>query len=543
MRMTLKARAKVLLLFLVLALITITYLPSLNNQFVNWDDNPHLLTNQCVRSLDTLNIKKIFTQFVNDTYIPLTTLSFAIEHHFFQYKPRIYHLTNLILHLLVVVLVYQLALCLALHPIAASIGALLFGVHPVHVESVAWVTGRKDLLYSIFYLLSVILYLKYLKGRGKTPPALKYLKKKRFLHYLGSVSCGVLSVLAKPMALSLPFVLWTMDWYKHRKLTKALFLDKGIYFFIFIPIAWVTYSRNINMFESNTSITQSIILYVWTFAFYIQKFFWPLWYCPIYEMAKPISITNFPYFFAFFEFCAIIGFVIYYRRNRLLSWSVIYYFTSIFFLLRINIASEVEMVTDRYMYLPSLGLCLCLGDWLQQALFKAKEGKRINQQVFLTVIITGIFLGLMVKSFMQCQIWKHGGSLWRYALKYYPNNAVVNNNLADYLLKKGQVNQEVVEYCLRAVESDPSYADAYVNLGSVLAQLGQVKEATQHFQKALTLKPNHAIAHANLAAALFQQRNWEESVIHSRRAIELGFQESGVYDLLEYSLRQSIKVR
>ncbi len=146
----LKKRFIWICLALILAVVAVVYLPSLDNSFVNWDDDVHLLNNLSVRSLSFDNLKAIFTEKVNGTYIPLTTLSFAIEYHFFGYDPFVYHLTNLVLHLLVICLVYFFALRLGLSLIGAGISALIFGLHPMHVESVAWVTERKDVLYAFF---------------------------------------------------------------------------------------------------------------------------------------------------------------------------------------------------------------------------------------------------------------------------------------------------------------------------------------------------------------------------------------------------------
>lgn len=517
-----KNNKHILVLGVVLILTAFAFLPCLKNGFVNWDDDTHLTVNEQVRFLTLPGVKNIFSQLVNGTYIPLTVLSYAIEYHFFELKPFIYHFTNLILHLTVVGLVYVLAVSMGLPSLAAGTAALIFGLHPVHVESVAWVTGRKDVLYSAFYLLSVIFYLMYLK-RNNLPV------------YLFSVGCGILAILAKPMALSLPLVLWIMDWSQEREINGKLVWDKILYFLFLVPVAWITYINNTDVLEPSKDAGRTAVLYIWNFTFYIWKFFCPVGFSPVREISEPISLTHLPYSLGLLLFGAMMALLFLLRRDRMFIFAVIFYFASIFFLLRVDVAVFSEQtVSDRFMYLPSVGFCLWLGTRFSWVNERAKKGKRVFRLALMVLMASG-FLGLGAASFWQCRIWKDGGTLWRQALKYYPQSAVANNNLADFLLKRGEVNQEVIGYCRRAIKANPLYANAYVNLGSALAQLGDVDEAAGHFRKALSLRPQHAVAHANLATALSQQGKREEAVIHARKAIELGFHQPDIYRILKQS--------
>ncbi|MBI3617939.1 MAG: hypothetical protein HY210_06975 [Candidatus Omnitrophica bacterium] len=145
----------------------IVFSPMLAGQFTALDDPGHLLENPQVISLAPENITAIFRTTVNDTYIPLTVLSFAVEHHFFGFRPFVYHWDNLLLHMFVVGLLFGLGRRMGLSAPAAGAGSLLFAVHPMHVESVAWVTERKDVLYAFFYMLALYQYCRYLQeGTG-----------------------------------------------------------------------------------------------------------------------------------------------------------------------------------------------------------------------------------------------------------------------------------------------------------------------------------------------------------------------------------------
>ena len=193
----------------VLLLTLAAFSSALNNQFLNWDDDRMLTENPSVRSLTPGNIQHIFTSTVQRVYIPLSVFSLAVEYAFAGDHPFIYHLDNVLLHLLVTGLIFVFALRMGLSGRAAGWAALLFGIHPMHVESVAWVTERKDVLYSVFYMASLISYWQYLEGKKKTDYGL-------------SIVFGFLSILAKPMAISLPLVLFLLDWFKNRGWNKKI---------------------------------------------------------------------------------------------------------------------------------------------------------------------------------------------------------------------------------------------------------------------------------------------------------------------------------
>ncbi|PIW59188.1 MAG: hypothetical protein COW13_04720, partial [Candidatus Omnitrophica bacterium CG12_big_fil_rev_8_21_14_0_65_50_5] len=155
-------KKEITILFFVLTVTFISMSSALFNGFTNWDDRVHVLENSQIRSLDWGNIKTIFTSKVIQGYIPLTILSFAIEHNFSRH-PFVFHLDNLLLHVIVAALIFWLGLRFGLDAWAAGLAALLFGVHPMHVEAVAWVSARKDVLYAVFYLLAVHSHLTYIE--------------------------------------------------------------------------------------------------------------------------------------------------------------------------------------------------------------------------------------------------------------------------------------------------------------------------------------------------------------------------------------------
>ncbi len=172
------------------------------------------------------------------------------------------------MHFAVVALVFIFAFWLSLSLTVAAGAAFLFGLHPMHVESVAWVTERKDVLYAFFYMLALVFYWD-------------YATEKRKIFYWTSLACGFLSILAKPMALSLPLVLFTLDWFLGRKLERKLFFEKIPFVFVIFPIAWLTYSLNVRVMT--LKFPEALLTWVWTFTFYIKKFFFLFDFLPLYQ--------------------------------------------------------------------------------------------------------------------------------------------------------------------------------------------------------------------------------------------------------------------
>ncbi|MBK5286350.1 MAG: glycosyltransferase family 39 protein, partial [Bacteroidia bacterium] len=203
------------ILFVILLLTFIAYLPALQNGFV-WDDEPYITKNPLIYSF---NLKEIFSQYVLGNYHPFTMLTLATEYHFFGLNATGYHSVNLLIHLLNVILVFYSVFFLSDKSGVALAAALLFGIHPLHVESVAWAAELKDLLYTFFFLASFICYLKYIKG----------FKKK---YYVFALVLFSISLLSKAMAASLPVVLVLTDYFKGRKINIKSLLEKAPFFLL-----------------------------------------------------------------------------------------------------------------------------------------------------------------------------------------------------------------------------------------------------------------------------------------------------------------------
>lgn len=507
----------------IVALVVLAYGPSLNNQFVNWDDDAHLLNNPFILSF---NIKDMFTTTVNKIYIPLTSLSFALEHHFFQANPFVYHFNNLILHLTITALVFWFCQLCGLSSPAAAAASLIFGLHPAHVESVAWITERKDLLYAVFYMAALISYARYIqRGRKEGNPPVKLLALTIFF--------GILSILAKPMALSLPLVMFLLDWFFRRRITARVFIEKVYCGLAVIPIAWVTYAllRGTQLMQ----FPESVLTLVWCFVFYIKKMFYPDYFVLIYKFPLPVALTNPSYSIALAVFVILFLTLWILRKNRLYIFANLFYVFSIFFVLRLDPMVGLNVVGDRFMYLPMLGWCMLLGHGYVDLWTRYQHSPRLR----ITILLTGVAVlsFLFFQTIRQSRVWYNGASLWEHQLRYQQDaaTALIYNKLAQaYIQEPGFENnpgkiQTAEDYLHKAIAIKPDYAQAYFHSGQLAACKKDFALAQAHFKKTIELDGGHFDAYFQLGWLYDQAGQYSQAMEAFHKAIEARPDHEGMY--------------
>jgi len=499
--------------------------PCLQGDLLHWDDDVHLTENRFVQGLSPQHLKEIFTQRVNNTYHPLTTLSFAVEYYFVGYRPFLYHLDNLLLHIGVAVLIFFFLRQIGFTITTATFATLFFALHPTRVESVAWVTERKDVLYAFFYMAGLLAYLRY-----------RRMDDKRF--YGLAVFAFLLSMLSKAMALSFPLILLLCDWYQGRKFDKKAWLEKVPFFLIAIGVAAATYVKFARVPVYDYS--EAMMIWPWTLAFYIKKFFYPGTLIPIYDIAYPVSIMNPEYFSAFFIVFAVLLLMIFGRMHRWLIFSFGFFFLSIFFLLRFDYGFDSQPVADRFMYLPSLGFSLMLAFILEKIFAQSRQWLRFARIVFF-VLLAGILGSFAVMAFYQCRIWRDDNTLWSHQALYNMNTPIATNNLSlsfergfrrdifekDLLVLKEKIRRdpdhveklkkrasfqslkEIIDvqslaerrFLLlhKALSGNAIICEPIVNLGDLYARLGLADVAIEYYHWAMREDFDYMKAHYDLA--------------------------------------------
>ena len=525
-----------LILAAILVITFVSYLPVLKGEFLLWDDDVHVLENITIRGLDLEHVLEMFTATVNKIYIPLTSLSFALEYHFLGYNPFVCHLDNVLLHLLVVVMVFSLGRKLGLPRAAAGMAALIFGIHPIHVESVAWITERKDVLYAAFYMAALLSYLRYLE------------EKRGYWLWVTTV-LGTLSMLAKPMALSLPLILILLDWFKGRPLKGRAFIEKLPLGIVIGAPAWVSYAAHARI--PGESVVQSALIWPWTFTFYLRQFFFPYISVPLYRLAKPVLLTNPEYFLSLGVLVLVVLAVARLRRNKWFVFAVLFYFLSIFFLLRFDETKDVNTVADRFMYLPGLGLCLLLGLGVERLWMKCR-GKNLARGMIVTGLVV-LAAAFSFKTFHQSFVWRDSITLWRHQLKYFPRERIALNNLATALEKTKEFKDAQKEYrrimgaglneiqkglspqavasvrkidslislYQRGIQSAPDFKDARYNLGNLYAALGRFPESVEAYKEALNIDPNFKDAHCGLGDVYLEIGDQRQAIFAYEQALRL----------------------
>lgn len=374
-------------------LIGICYFSLWRSGFLNFDDSVHFYNLSALHDYSRGSLFRLFLEpnTTSHIYCPLTIVSFMLENLLWGINSRMAHLVNFLFFILIVFQVDRLGRRMGLSLGAAFMAASVFALHPLHVEPVSWITARKDVLYGIFYLLSLVFYVLHLqKGKGSA--------------YLVALLCAGLSVLSKSMALSLPFVLLLIRWFMGKRDFVSALWSLLPFVLVVEPIALITYLQNSR--QVPLVLPDSFLIWTWSMGFYLIKFFFPFGLSPVYRVPSPISFLNPAYLSGFFIFLSSAVIVVKSSRFRWPVFAVLFYAVSTFFLWRYDVY-DLTIVADRFMFIPSVGLCLCLGWGLGK--FIESSG---SARFWRVIIVLAFFLFLAVLSFRQVQIWKNSWSFW-----------------------------------------------------------------------------------------------------------------------------------
>jgi tetratricopeptide (TPR) repeat protein len=528
-------------LFIALIISVFVLLPTLQNEILHWDDEVYITTNDLVKDL---SFKKVGDQFsttsVNSNYHPLTLFSWSIDHSIGGLDPFVYHLHNLILHLLNILLVYIFVLLLAKKPLVAAIVALLFGMHPMHIESIAWISARKDLLYSFYYLITLIVYVKYAQ--------LKNLKKKYLVLCLG---CFLMALLSKGMAITLPFILLIIDYWLHRTINRKVLLEKIPFFLLAIGFGIVGYMVQGEALNSSEEIPIYNRFFVATYnvIIYMVKVVFPVGLSSFHPYP-----SNLPWYLYSSSILVLVLLVwLYFKRkaNRTLLFGFAFFLISLTPVLQI-VAFGQAIHAERYTYLPYLGLFLLFAigfDWLFTR-FKKRKFQLIP------IAFGCILIGLLsFHSFSRSKVWKNDETLWENVLEQYPGSHFAWANLGNnqfelgknekaltsynhclelesgyYLanLNRGIIYQERGKFHLALADfekaiSISNHPKAHLNKGAFLVEMGNDSLALSSFLKAVRLDTNYATAHFNLGGVYFRQGATEKAISSFNLAEENGF--------------------
>ena len=502
------------LLILILSATYFSYQPALDAKFTNWDDDKYVTENQAIRNLSADHVKKLLTNSFEGNYHPLTMLSFAFNYSLGKLDPRGYHRLNVFLHLLNTGLVCWLILLLIGDFRMAAIVSALFGIHTMHVESVAWVSERKDLLYAFFFLISLICYIQ-------------YLKKKNWFLYFASLALFALSLFSKGMAVSLAFSLFIVDFYSGRKLRdKNAILDKIPYLLLALVFGFLALkAQRVQALalanEMSYPFLQRIAFAGYGFIHYLGKLVYPYHLAIFYPY--PIKAGNsLPLTFYFYLMLAlgITAFIVY-----TLKFSKEYFFGYAFFVLNIILVIQLiavgkAVMADRYAYVSSIGFFFLFG-----VVFK--NLKPVYRKVAISLFLIYSLL-LIVETRERCKVWHDSLSLWNDQVQKYPDHTVAFNNrglikgfLGDYRGALADFNT--------VIEKEPDYASAYSDRGMAKQLLGDTLGAIKDFTNGIALNNKLLAAYYNRGKLKLVMNENAEAIDDLNTALKLKPDDANIF--------------
>ncbi len=565
------------LICLLLALATLLAYASVgSNDFVNYDDPDYVSTNPHVQAgLSLANIKWAFTTGHASNWHPLTWLSHMLDCQVFGSRPSPLHLVNLAFHIANTALLFLLLRSLTCAHWRSAMVAGLFALHPLHVESVAWISERKDVLSTLFFLLTLGAYARYVAlspragGRGagakegatelrsgrSTPDA-----RRSVLAYRLALVFFALGLMSKPMLVTVPFVLLLLDYWPLKRFSLPQFahasgithhvsppsprtaqllpvlLEKLPFLALSVASCAVTFIAQERGGAVSTvlPLRERIANALVSCVRYLGKTFWPVDLSVLY--LHPGHWPLWQVVLAAFIVGALSGAAVWQIRAR--PWLVVGWFWFLGTLVPVIglVQVGIQAMADRYTYIPLIGLCIALVWGLAELLPAQPDRRKALAAISLVSLV--VCAGLTIR---QVQFWYDSGTLFRRAIQVDPNNYLAYNNLGHYLSGKGRAAEAMANYT-KALEINPLYDEALNNVGYALAGQRRFQEAIDYYERALRIRPNQVEVHNNLGNALSELGKLNEAIEQYHIALGLNSEHADAHNNLGIALAMQGKL-
>jgi Flp pilus assembly protein TadD len=484
-----------------LALTVIVYWPVKQAGFI-WDDDDHVTENPAMTS--PAGLVKIWSSLSVSRYYPLTLTTFWVQRRLWGLNPLPYHAVNVVLHGLNAILIYLTLRRLQVRP--AWVAAAIWAIHPVNVESVAWITELKNVQSGTFFFLALLTFLRYERTGSRG-------------WYTGSIGCAVAAVLSKSSTVILPLALLLCAWWQRRRITRRDWLRIAPFFLIALPMALLTIAEQQGRVRSQPAWSLGLVdrfgIAGRSLWFYAGKLLWPPNLSFIYPRWNVPGKSS-PSWLAWLGIAAVIALGWRYRQK---IWAhaglfgfayfaaallpVLGFFNIFFF--------RYSFVADHFQYLASIGII---------ALACAAVASAVPPPHLRLTIASVALVSLGFLSRQHLQIFADEETLWRDTVARNPRAVIAQNNLG--LVLYGQLQyRNAIECFDRALQADPNSAEAHYNLGLVLTELGQYTNAATQMRSALQIEPHFARAENGLGFALLQLGQSREATAHLRHALDL----------------------
>ncbi|MCS6927984.1 MAG: tetratricopeptide repeat protein [Saprospiraceae bacterium] len=498
-----------LLLMLFTALL---FSPILGNELTNWDDHFYVTENALLRGPDW---KGIFTQPVVSNYHPLTILTLALNYQLSGLKPFSYFLVNWLLHIANTGLVFYFSWLLSNRQRwVALFVAGVFATHPMHVESVAWVAERKDVLYTFFYLLGLIAYWQYLTSKAR-------------FSFVLAVGWFILSLLSKPAAVAFPLSLLALDYWKGRSFReKELWLEKAPFFLMAFVMGLLTIyiqSKKAMASIEMYSVLHRLFFGCYTLLSYVGRFFWP-WPLSPFHPYPPINQLEWFILAAPLLLLIAIAVVWYFRRNRALVFGVSFYLANIILVAQF-ITIGNTLLAERYTYVPYIGIAFALA--MSVTTYLAEPWRRSISWGLLLVAV----LAYSTLTYRYLDTWKNTESLWNTAIRHAPSAPVPRSNRAHHYYQEALKPQNASRYrelmqragndCDAALRSNPNHYAALDIRTLTHIRLDELEQALPYAQRMVQIEPQNPKGHVLVGTVYQRMKRYDEAIEAFNRALAI----------------------
>jgi protein O-mannosyl-transferase len=463
------------LLFIIIVTIA-AFLPTLDNYFVNWDDIVYIMNNDMIKTFSLDKIYKMFSSFFMGNYHPLTILSFSFDYNLFELNAKAYHIHNLFLHVINTILVY--IFCFKLFNrqyLVAFIVSFLFGIHPMHVESVAWVSERKDLLYTLYYLLAIVSYLF-------------YIQMKDWRYFALTVFLFILSCLAKAQAVTLPMVLILIDYYLSRKPDRKTLLEKIPFFIIALVFGIVSiFAQKFDNAINQVGVKGFDSLFFGNYSIwvYFYKFFVPVNLNCLYQY--PYTVTGNAPWYVYLSpvIILVLAAVIYktWKHKSYITFGLLFFLVTILPVLQFLPVGDA-IVAERYSYIPYIGLFMVAGIGFEELRQKISSN---GMKKFVSYLWIVVFVIFFILTWNRTKVWAESISLWTDVMKKNPRSmsAYINRS---FMYNQNKEYDKALQDCNDALKIDSNNYKVYINRAISYRMLGKYDLALRDLT--ITLKKN-----------------------------------------------------
>ncbi|MGA2465783.1 MAG: tetratricopeptide repeat protein [Thermodesulfobacteriota bacterium] len=499
-------------------------------EFVSFDDYPYVAENPYVKAgLTFKSVTWAFTAMHANNWHPLTWLSHMLDCELYGLNPAGHHLTNLLFHIGNTLLLFLVLKWMTGILWRSGFVAALFALHPLHVESVAWVAERKDVLSTFFWMLTMWAYVRYAKGP-------------RIDRYLLVLLFFALGLLSKPMLVTLPFVLLLLDYWplerfqfgqlsgnrnpysskstsssNQRALSFRLVLEKVPFLALSAVSSFLTFIaqqkggtvKSFELFSLENRIANALVSYV----NYIEKMIWPHPLAILYPHPGMLPIWQ-VIGAGLLLVCVSVLAIHSARRHPYLVMGWLWYLGTLVPVIGL-VQVGMQAMADRYTYVPLIGLFVIIA-WAVPDILKEWRYRKIVFNILASLVLS-IF---MILTRMQIQYWKNSIALFGHTVKVTVNNHIAEDGLGLALAHQGRLDEAIAHFA-ESLRIYPNYYATHYNLGLALALQGNIEKAMIHYAEALRLKPNYAEAHNKLGIALIHEGRKKEAIAHFTEAVQI----------------------